>query len=177
MAEICNGALFFHIGRCTKAVEDFKLTSLTRYNSTNTILPIYGNVHTLNILSDLLYFLERMLNMFIYILFDNFIVSSHNDLLDVTFTPKNVFEMTKDVQDWEVLGVLLGIRDPDTKFSKIKQIKKGSIAQKEAMIHLWHSTHPLASWSLLHQALNMKGETKAAKAIQEKFLKGVKLVA
>ena len=85
--------------------------------------------------------------------------------------------MTKDVQDWEVLGVLLGIRDPDAKFSKIKQIKKGSIAQKEAMIHLWHSTHPLASWSLLHQALNMKGETKAANAIQEKFLKGVKFVA
>ena len=66
---------------------------------------------------------------------------------------------------------MLGIRDPDAKFSKIKQIKKGSIAQKEAMIHLWHSTHPLASWSLLHQALNMKGETKAANAIQGKVSK------
>ena len=64
--KFCNGTLFFHIGRCTKAVEDFKLASLTRYNSMITILPIYGDVHTLNILSDLLYFLERMLNAFIY---------------------------------------------------------------------------------------------------------------
>ena len=31
-----------------------------------TILPIYGDVHTLSIPSDLLYFLERMLNVFIY---------------------------------------------------------------------------------------------------------------
>ena len=96
---------------------------------------------------------------------------------DDSFTPANVLEMTKDVKDWEVLGVLLGIRDPDSKFDKIKQLQKDPVNQKEAMIKLWHSTHPLASWSLLHQALNMKGEMKAAKAIQEKFLKGVKLVA
>ena len=82
--------------------------------------------------------------------------------------------MIKDVQDWEVLGILLGIRDPDTKFDKIKQINKDPEKQKVAMIHHWHTTHPLASWSLLHQALNMKGDIQTAKAVQEKFLKGVK---
>ena len=80
--------------------------------------------------------------------------------------------MTKDVEDWEVLGVLLGIRDPETKFDKIKQSHKGAVAQKEAMLTLWHTNHPLASWSLLHQALNMKGNTKEAQAVQKKFLKG-----
>ena len=95
--------------------------------------------------------------------------------LDETFTPANTAEMIKDIQDWEVLGILLGIRDPDTKFDKIKQINKDPEKQKVAMIHHWHSTHPLASWSLLHQALNMKGDIQAAKAVQEKFLKGVKM--
>ena len=84
--------------------------------------------------------------------------------------------MTKDVEDWEVLGVLLGIRDPESKYEKIKQSHKGAVAQKEAMLILWHTNHPLASWSLLHQALNMKGDTKAAHAIQETFLKGVILL-
>ena len=81
--------------------------------------------------------------------------------------------MTKDVEDWEVLGVLLGIRDPESKFEKIKQSHKEPNAQREAMLTLWHTNHPLASWSLLHQALNMKGDTKAAQTIQKTFLKGV----
>ena len=80
--------------------------------------------------------------------------------------------MTKDVDDWEVLGVLLGIRDPETTFDKIKQSHKEPKAQKETMLTLWHTNHPLASWSLLHQALNMKGNTKEAQAVQKKFLKG-----
>ena len=80
--------------------------------------------------------------------------------------------MTKDVEDWEVLGVLLGIRDPDSKFEKIKQQHKCPVAQKEAMLTMWHTNHPLGSWSLLHQALNMKGDTKAAQAVQKTYLKG-----
>ena len=80
--------------------------------------------------------------------------------------------MTKDVEDWEVLGVLLGIRDPESKYEKIRQSHKGAVAQKEEMLILWHTNHPLASWSLLHQALNMKGDTKAAQAVQQTFLKG-----
>ena len=81
--------------------------------------------------------------------------------------------MTKDVEDWEVLGVLLGIRDPESKFEKIKQLHKEPDAQMEAILTLWHTNHPLASWSLLHQALNMKGDRKTAQTIQETFLKGV----
>jgi len=40
------------------------------------------------------------------------------------------------------------------------------------MLALWYDTHPFASWSLLHQALIMMGETKAAESIQEKYLQG-----
>ena len=80
--------------------------------------------------------------------------------------------MTKDVKDWEILGVLLGIQDPESKFEKIKQAHKEPEAQKEAMLILWHTNHPLASWSLLHQALKMKGDMKAAQAVQKRFLKG-----
>lgn len=81
--------------------------------------------------------------------------------------------MVKDVQDWEILGVLLGIRDPESNFNKIKQKFKDPERQKKAMIHHWHSTHPLASWSLLHQALQMKGEIKVANLLQQRFLKGM----
>ena len=71
-----------------------------------------------------------------------------------------------------MLGVLLGIRDPETKFHKIKQMHKDPAAQKEAMLRLWHTTHPLASWSLLHQALKMLGYRDEAKSLQERFLGG-----
>ena len=87
----------------------------------------------------------------------------------------NVLSMTEGVQDHEGLGVLLGIRDPQTKFHKIRQLHKSIKQQKEAVLHLWYTTHPLASWSLLHQALNMIGDIKAAKTVQEKFLGGVLL--
>ena len=71
-----------------------------------------------------------------------------------------------------MLGVLLGIRDPETKFHKIKQMHKDPAAQKEAMLQLWYTTHPLASWSLLHQALKMLGYREEAKSLQERFLGG-----
>ena len=71
-----------------------------------------------------------------------------------------------------MLGVLLGIRDPETKFHKIKQMHKDPAAQKEAMLRLWYTTHPLASWSLLHQALKMLGYRDEAKSLQERFLGG-----
>ena len=71
-----------------------------------------------------------------------------------------------------MLGVLLGIRDPETKFHKIKQMHKDPAAQKEAVLRLWYTTHPLASWSLLHQALKMLGYREEAKSLQGRFLGG-----
>ena len=91
---------------------------------------------------------------------------------DASFTLVNVLSMTEGVQDREGLGVLLGIRDPKTKFEKIKQIHKDPEEQREAIIRQWFTTHPLASWSLLHQALVMIGEREAAKAVKDKFLGG-----
>ena len=80
--------------------------------------------------------------------------------------------MTAEVEDWEVLGLLIGIREPKYKYDKIKQKYKDPKKQKEAMMLLWHNTHPFASWSLLHQALSMMGEMKAAQAIQKQYLQG-----
>ena len=80
--------------------------------------------------------------------------------------------MTAEVEDWEVLGLLIGIREPKYKYDKIKQKYKDPKKQKEAMLLLWHNTHPFASWSLLHQALSMMGEMKAAQAIQNQYLQG-----
>ena len=81
-------------------------------------------------------------------------------------------KMIHNIKDWEVLGLLVGIRDPKYKFSKIIQSHPKFDARKEAMITLWYETHPFASWSLLHQALSMMGETEAAQAVQEQFLTG-----
>ena len=81
-------------------------------------------------------------------------------------------QMISDIKNWEVLGLLIGIRDPKYKLNIIKQEFKQFEAQREAVITLWYETHPFASWSLLHQALSMMGETEAAQAIQELFLQG-----
>ena len=104
-------------------------------------------------------------------LLDIFLISSPLPT-DASFTLANILLMTDGVQDHEGLGVLLGIRDPKTKFEKIRQSYKSAKEQKKALLRLWYTTHPLASWSLLHQALNMIGDIKAAKAVQETFLGG-----
>ena len=80
--------------------------------------------------------------------------------------------MIQNIKDWEVLGLLLGIRYTKSKFNEIKVIHEELEAQREAMITMWYETHPFASWSLLHQALSMMGETEAARVIQNEFLKG-----
>ena len=100
------------------------------------------------------------------------VVSCSISLADTSFTLANILSMTKGVQDKEGLGVLLGIRDPKTKFEKIKQMHKNAEAQREAIIQQWFTTHSLASWSLLHQALIMIGEREAAKTVKDKFLGG-----
>ena len=79
---------------------------------------------------------------------------------------------TEEVKNWEVLAIMAGIHDPKYKIDKIKQKYKDPNMQKGAMLALWHDTHPFASWSLLHQALIMMGETKAAESVQEKYLQG-----
>ena len=81
-------------------------------------------------------------------------------------------KMTEGVINWEVLGLLIGIREPKYKYDKIKQKHKDPKKQKEEMMLLWYNTHPYASWSLLHQALSMMGESKAAQAIREQYLQG-----
>ena len=80
--------------------------------------------------------------------------------------------MTAEVEDWEVLGLLIGICEPKYKYDKIKQKFKDPKKQKETMLLLWHNTHPFASWSLLYQALSMMGEMNAAQAIQNQYLQG-----
>ena len=84
--------------------------------------------------------------------------------------------MTEEVGNWELLGLYIGIREPKYKYDKIKQKYEDPKEQKEALIVLWRDTHPFASWSLLHQALSMMGETKAAQAIREKYLQGTTLI-
>ena len=92
--------------------------------------------------------------------------------LDATFTLANVVSVTVDIDEVELLGILLGIRDATSKFDKIRQCFTDNSEQRNSLLELWYTTHPLASWSLLHQALNMKGDRKAAKAVREQFLKG-----
>jgi len=95
---------------------------------------------------------------------------------DDSFTIENITMVTDEVEDWETLGIMVGIHDPKYKIDKIKQKCKDPKSQRKAIIILWHDTHPFASWSLLHQALSMMGETKAAQRVQEKYLQGKYLI-
>ena len=47
-----------------------------------------------------------------------------------------MLSLTEGVKDHEMLGMLLGIRDPETKFHKIKQMHKDPAAQKEANMQM-----------------------------------------
>ena len=91
---------------------------------------------------------------------------------DESFTLLNILSVTEGIEDLELLGLLLGLGHLEDKIEKIKQQFKDPAAQRAALLRLWHETHPLASWSLLQQALSMLGHKKAAKAVQEKFLGG-----
>ena len=105
--------------------------------------------------------------------FEDRVINPYNSLFaDDTFTIENITIVTEEVEDWETLTVMVGIHDPKYKIDKAKQKNKDPKRQKEAILTLWYDTHPFASWSLLHQALSMMGETKAAQKIQELYLQG-----
>ena len=80
-------------------------------------------------------------------------------------------KIIKSVKDWKALAVLIGIRYRQYRFTKL-ETHDDAESKKEELIRIWSTTHPLASWSLLHQALFMMGESEAAKSIQSQFLKG-----
>ena len=101
------------------------------------------------------------------------LVNIHNFVFtDATFTIDQILEMTKEVVDWKTLTVMVGTHDPRNKIEKVLQHHKNCESQRAAVLKGWYETHPFASWSLLHQALVMMGETETAQAIQEKFLQG-----
>ena len=80
-------------------------------------------------------------------------------------------KITKTLIDIESLCILIGIRQRQYRFTKLKKHRDNETKKKE-LFSIWCKTHPLASWSLLHQALVMMEETEAAKSIQTQFLKG-----
>ena len=88
------------------------------------------------------------------------------------FTIPNIVSLTEGVKDHESLGVLLGIRNPKSRFQKLKQINPEPAQQRTSMFRHWHLTHPMASWSLLYQALQMIGAHGPAEEIRKKYLSG-----
>ena len=91
---------------------------------------------------------------------------------DADFTIPNVLSYMNEVEDHESLGVLIGIRNPKTRFEKLKQQYPNPEDQKREMIGHWFMAHPLASWSLFYQALYMIGAHGPAAEIQKKYLSG-----
>ena len=88
-----------------------------------------------------------------------------------TLTTATIMKIIKNVKDWKALAVLIGLRYRQYRFTKLEEHEDAE-TKKEELISIWCKTHPLASWSLLHQALFMMGESEAAKTIQSQFLKG-----
>ena len=146
MAELGCGSVLCNTQQCSEKVESNEFAFIKRFG-----LFLHEYLHPL------------LLHNIVYcpILFP-----------DDQFTIPKIMKMIQNIKDWELLGSLVGIKNSMYTFHQIKQIHQKCEARREAMITLWYETHPFASWSLLHQALSMMGETEAAQAVQEQFLKG-----
>ena len=75
------------------------------------------------------------------------------------------------VEEWDILGYVIGDRNMQDNFKKIKEVATSKDDQRTMMLTEWHKYHPYASWSLLHQALLNMGMKEVAKYINEKYLK------
>ena len=91
---------------------------------------------------------------------------------DSTFTPNNIIDILKDVEDWKTLADLLKHTDILRTMPNIEELHEE--LDMEVMIKQWHMYHPHASWSVLHQALLRMEEKETAIILSQNYqLKGM----
>ena len=90
------------------------------------------------------------------------LLSSHSTCVspsDPTLTVENVREVMAEVENWVMMGSVLGVQD-----SKRQEIKQHSSTEREKSLELgdyWVNTNPDASWERLARVLYQRGEERA----------------
>ena len=76
--------------------------------------------------------------------------------LDATLTISNLSIAVKAVDDWRILGVLLGV--PLSRLDQLQQQASDSVTGKQMMLHELLTSHPAPSWDIVTEALYRGGD-------------------
>ena len=84
---------------------------------------------------------------------------------DPTLTVDSVLEVMGKVQEWENVGLYLGV--PDSKLEEIKEQSSTEMEQHLALTKYWVNTDPDPSWEKLGRVLYERGEESAAMMVKQ----------
>ena len=94
------------------------------------------------------------------------------DTLDATFNQHNLESIAIEIDDWKLLGFLLGDRNSQDDFIMFCTEHEYVGQETCTMLKGWQKMHPYASWTLLYQALIKMNEKVMSKSILKKYLSG-----
>ena len=92
---------------------------------------------------------------------------------DSTFNQENLESIVTELDEWKLLGFLIGDRNSQDDF-KVFCIEHKHVGQEtHTMLREWQKMHPYASWTLLYQALIKMNENVMSGRILTKYLSGL----
>ena len=91
---------------------------------------------------------------------------------DSTFNEENLESIVIDIDEWKLLGFLIGDRNSQDDFKMFCAEHKHVGPVTHIMLREWRKMHPYASWTLLYQALIKMNEKVMSKRILKSYLSG-----
>ena len=92
---------------------------------------------------------------------------------DLTFNEENLESIVIEIDEWKLLGFLIGDRNSQDDFQMFCTEHKHEGQETRTMLREWQKMHPYASWTLLYQALIKMGEKEMSKRILTRYLTGL----
>ena len=92
---------------------------------------------------------------------------------DSTFNEENLKSIVQEIEEWKLLGFLIGDRNSQDDFSMFCTEHDHVGKETSTMLREWQKMHPYASWTLLYQALIKMNEKVMSKRILERYLSGL----
>ena len=91
---------------------------------------------------------------------------------DSTFNEENLESIVIDIDEWKLLGFLIGDRNSQDDFEMFCAEHKHVEPVTHIMLREWRKMHPYASWTLLYQALIKMNEKVMSKRVLKSYLSG-----
>ena len=93
-------------------------------------------------------------------------------ILDSTFNQEHLENVAMEIDEWKLLGFLIGDRNSQDDFN-LFCIEEHMRKKTCTMLMQWQKMHPYASWTLLYQALIKMNENVMSQHILKKYLSGL----